>query len=196
METFMFLFCFSLFTPNVNAFLLDDKTTSSNNGISGHQYIGLMELLTEEIKARKNIEEAVTQLHTEVVSKTLNITDLRDQTQIIAELRNSLQNMENKTNNLEQSVQQLKMENDAIHQSYSGLQMKYSIIQRNYSIVQQQNVMLLQNYSSLQVEHDEFKSKLTVHDKKSAEMATEITALKQLKTINQLQDINTLQTDT
>ncbi|VDH92048.1 Hypothetical predicted protein, partial [Mytilus galloprovincialis] len=155
-----------------------------------------MELLTEEIKARKNIEDAVTQLHTELVSKTLNITDLRDQTHIIAELKNSLKNIGNKTDKLEQSVQQLKRENTDLHKSYSGLQMKYSIMQRNYSTVQQQNAMLLQNYSYLQVEHDVFKNKLTTQDKKSAEITTEIAALKQLKAINQLQDINALQTDT
>ncbi|VDI12927.1 Hypothetical predicted protein [Mytilus galloprovincialis] len=194
METFMFLFCFSLFTLNVNAFLLDDKTTSPNSGVAGHQYIALMELLTDEMKARKRLEEAVTQLHTEVVSKTLNITNHRGQTDmIIAELQTKLQNMENK---LQHSVQQQNIENAALRQSYSSLQKESSIIMQNYSIIQQHYSMLQQNYSTLQVEHDEFKNKLTAHDKKSAEIATEIAALKQLKAINQLQDINTLQTDT
>ncbi|VDI12926.1 Hypothetical predicted protein [Mytilus galloprovincialis] len=194
MDTFMFLFSFSLFTLNVKAFLLDDKTTSPNSGVAGHQYIALMELLTDEMKARKRLEEAVTQLHTEVVSKTLNITNHRGQTDmIIAELQTKLQNIEN---NLQQSVQQQKMENAALHQSYSSLQKENSIIKQNNYIIQQQYSMLQQNYSTLQVEHDEFKNKLTAHDKKSAEIATEIAALKQLKAINQLHDINTLQTDT
>ncbi|CAC5425200.1 unnamed protein product [Mytilus coruscus] len=156
-----------------------------------------MELLTEEIKARKHLEEAVTQLHTEVVSKTLNITDHRGQTDVlIAELKTKLQNMENKTNKLDQSVQNLTMENSVLHQSYSGLQNENLIIRRNYSILQQHYSIIQQNYSTLQVDYDDLKNKLTAHDKKSAEMATEIMALKQLKAINQLQDINTLQTDT
>ncbi|VDI84327.1 Hypothetical predicted protein [Mytilus galloprovincialis] len=156
-----------------------------------------MELLTEEIKARKHLEEAVTQLHTDVVSKTLNITDHRGQTDmIIAELQTKLHNMENKTNKLEQSVQKLTMENAVLHQSYSGLQNENSIIRRNFSNLQQHYSMIQLNYSTLQVDHDDLKNKVTANDKKSAEMATEIMALKQLKAINQLQDINALHTDT
>ncbi|CAG2212831.1 unnamed protein product [Mytilus edulis] len=65
-----------------------------------------MGLLTDEMKARKHLEEVVTQLNTEVISKTLNITNNLGQTNlIIADLHAKLQNMEIK---LEQSVQQQK----------------------------------------------------------------------------------------
>ncbi|CAC5420849.1 unnamed protein product [Mytilus coruscus] len=175
METFIFLFCFLLFTQNVNAFLLDDKTTPSQNGDAGQQFSALKELLTDERKARKHLEEVVTQLQTEVVSKTLNITNHCGQTDmIIADLQTKLQNMETK---LEQSVQQQKMENAALYQNFTSLQKVNSIIQRNYSLIQQHYSMLLQNYSTLQVEHDDLKNKLITHGKKSAEIATEITAL-------------------
>ncbi|VDH92049.1 Hypothetical predicted protein [Mytilus galloprovincialis] len=176
MATFIFVCCLLLFTQRVNAFLIDDKTTPSQNVVAAQQYSTLMGLLTAEMKARKHLEEVVTQLNTEVISKTLNITNNLGQTNlIIADLQTKLQNMEIK---LEQSVQQHKLENAALHQSVSSLQRVNSIIQRNYSLIQQHYSMLLQNYSTLQVEHDDFKNKFITHANKSAEMATEITAFK------------------
>ncbi|XP_076081724.1 uncharacterized protein LOC143052554 [Mytilus galloprovincialis] len=176
MATFIFVCCFLLLTQNVNAFLLDDKTTPSQNVVAAHQYSTLMGLLTDEMKARKHLEEVVTQLNTEVISKTLNITNNLGQANlIIADLQTKLQNMEIK---LEQSVQQQKMENAALLQSVSSLQKVNSIIQQNYSFIQQNYTMLLQNYSTLQVEHDDLKNKLITHENKSAETTMEITALK------------------
>ncbi|CAG2187056.1 unnamed protein product [Mytilus edulis] len=106
MATFIFVCCFLLLTQNVNAFLLDDKTTPSQNVVAAHQYSTLMGLLSDEMKARKHLEEVVTQLNTEVISKTLNITNNLGQANlIIADLQAKLQNMEIK---LEQSVQQQK----------------------------------------------------------------------------------------
>lgn len=56
----------------LRAFLLNDKTTLPSNGISDHHYLAVMELLAEEIKARKHLEVAMTQLYNEVVMKTSN----------------------------------------------------------------------------------------------------------------------------
>lgn len=80
MELLHFLFCIQLLAPMFRAFLLNDKTTLPCNGISDHHYLAVMELLAEEIKARKHLEVAMTQLYNDVVMKTSNISGSHEQT--------------------------------------------------------------------------------------------------------------------
>ncbi|VDH92050.1 Hypothetical predicted protein [Mytilus galloprovincialis] len=166
----------------LRAFLLNDQTTLPNNGISDHHYIAVMELLAEEIKARKHLEVAVTQLYNEVVMKTSNISGSREQTKMIADLTNKLQDMDNKTNMLEKSVKELKSENTVLQNSLSVIEQKYTVLQ--------------QNYSMLHLDKEDMVQKQIARDNKFSLIMTEIGALKQLKSVNQLQDVHTLKTDT
>lgn len=166
----------------LSAFLLEDKTTAPSNGMSDNHYIALMELLAEEIKARKHLEVAVTQLHSEVVVKTSNISGSREQTQMIAELTKKLQDMDNKTIVLEKSVKELKTEKTVLQNSLSVIEQKYTVLQ--------------QNYSKLHLDYEHMVQKQLAHDNQFSKIMTELSVLKQLKTINQLQDVHTLKTDT
>ncbi|CAG2212829.1 unnamed protein product [Mytilus edulis] len=178
------------------AFLLDDKTPSPNNGLSDKHYIAVIELLGEETKARQQLEVAVTQLHRDLVAKTSNIAAFQDQTNLIKDLKSKLQNMENKTDILEQKYQQVQSENAAIHKSHVTLQQELFIIKSNYSVLHQIYSGVERNYSKLQSQHYQLIQKLLVRENQSAEIVKEITALKQLKAIDQLQDISALQTET
>ncbi|XP_076081726.1 uncharacterized protein LOC143052556 isoform X2 [Mytilus galloprovincialis] len=190
------LLLFVFFISFVSAFLLDDKTPPPNNGLSDKHYIAVIELLGEETKARQNLEVAVSQLHRDLVTKTSNIAAFQDQTNLILDLTSKLQNMENKTDVLEQKYQQVKLENAAIQQSHVTLQQELFIIKNNYSALQQIYSGVERNYSKLLSQHDQLIQKLSVHENQSAEIVKEITTLKHLKAIDQLQDISVLQAET
>ncbi|VDI28242.1 Hypothetical predicted protein, partial [Mytilus galloprovincialis] len=190
----LLFFTFSI--QYVCAFLLDDKTPSPNTVMSDRHYLAVIELLGEETKARQNLEIAVTQLHRDLVTKTSNIAAFKDQANLIKDLTSKLQNMENKTNMLEQKYQKVKSENNAIQHSHVSLQQELSIIKSNYSVLQQMYAGVDRNYSKMQSQHDQLIQKLSVHENQSADIVKEITALKQLKAIDQLQDISALQTET
>ncbi|CAG2187058.1 unnamed protein product [Mytilus edulis] len=190
------LLLFVFFISFVSAFLLDDKTPPPNNGLSDKHYIAVIELLGEETKARQNLEVAVSQLHRDLVTKTSNIAAFQDQTNLILDLTSKLQNMENKTDVLEQKYQQVKLENAAIQHSHVTLQQELFIIKNNYSALQQIYSGVERNYSKLLSQHDQLIQKLSVHENQSAEIVKEITTLKHLKAIDQLQDISVLQAET
>lgn len=166
----------------LSAFLLEDKTTAPSNGMSDNHYIALMELLAEEIKARKHLEVAVTQLHSEVVVKTANISGSREQTKMIADLKKKLQDMDNKTNVLEKSVKELKTEKTVLQNSLFVIEQKYTVLQ--------------QNYSHLQLDQEHMVQKQLTHDNQFSTIIAELSVLKQLKSVNQLQDVHTLKTVT
>ncbi|CAC5368942.1 unnamed protein product [Mytilus coruscus] len=148
--------------------------------MSDRHYLAVIELLGEETKARQHLEVAVTHLHRDLVAKTSNIAAFQDQTNLIRDLTSKLQNMENKTELLEQKYQQVKSENAAISKGYLAIQQKYLILEGHNSKMQSQQHQLLQ--------------KLLVHENKTVGILKELTALKQLKAIDQ--HISALQTDT
>ncbi|VDI60945.1 Hypothetical predicted protein [Mytilus galloprovincialis] len=177
----LFLFVV-LFPSKLDTFLLDDKTPAPNNGMSDHHYNAVMELLAEEIKYRRQLEVAVTQLHREMVAQTLNVTSSLHQTNLITELTEKVQRSDNKTYMLQNTVQQLKDENVAIRKNCSDIRMSYSMINSDHK----------QFISEIH----RLTEKLFAYENVSNEMTNELTALKQLISVIDNKYGKTLQLET
>lgn len=90
--------------------------------------------------------------------------------------------MDNKTNVLEQNLQELKTEKAALQNSIPVIEQKHTVLQ--------------QNYSKLQLDQEHMVQKQLAHDNQFSTIMAELSVLKQLENVNQLQDVHTLKTDT
>lgn len=157
-------------TLEISAFLLEDKTPLPNNGLTDKHYIAVMDLLLEERKNRQNLEIAVTQLHQELLAKTSGLPKLNSTNNIFEKCNAELQGLKNKTDKIQD---ELNAANTKLEQEISYLR---------------------QNFSKLQIE---VRLKLNSFENKSIDdmnrVQNDLNSLKQLKAIDQLQNVYKLQ---
>lgn len=173
METFCLFICF-FSIPSLSAFLLDDKTPLPDNALTDKHYIVLIDSLHEEKMARQRLEIAVTQLHRQLVGKTENLTNLPATCtcKLEGESQIEIQKIKNETENL---LQNITRQNEELQKMYFELR---------------------QNHSQLKGDNEQLLKELNIVKNDSAVIRKTMTDLQQLKSIDELQTIKTLQMDT
>ncbi|CAC5420840.1 unnamed protein product [Mytilus coruscus] len=158
----------------VTTFLLEDKTPMPNSDLTDKHYIGVIDLLLEEKRARQQLEVAVTQLHQELLTKTSHLPTPNGDNNVTEKCKADLQVMKNYSDNIQRE-----------------LTAEINLLKHEHSLFQQ-------NFSTLQLENSDIKRRLKNSENRSFEESkkfqNDINSLKQLKGIDQLQDVHTLQT--
>lgn len=167
-------FLFVISVEQVTSFLLEDKTPMPNTDLTDKHYIAVVDLLVEEKRARQQLEIAVTQLHQELLAKTSHLPIPGVYTNVTEKCKEDLQAMKNNSEYIQRELTaEIKL-----------LKHEHSLLQHNFSI--------------LQLENSDIKRTLKNSENRSIEesqkVQNDINSLKQLKAINQLQDVHTLQT--
>ncbi|CAC5368944.1 ROCK2 [Mytilus coruscus] len=176
MKVNIIFICFLLFVSvvKVTGFLLEDKTPLPNNDLTDKHYIAVIDLLLEEKKARQQLEVAVTQLHQELLTKTYHLPTPNGANNLTENCKADLQAMKNYSDNIQgeltAEIKLLKHEHSLLQQNFSKLQLEITDIRIRFK-----------NFENRSIED-------------SRKVQNDLNSLKQLKTIDQLQDVHTLQT--
>lgn len=137
-----------------SSFLLDEKTQNPTNDLTEKHYMHVLEMILEEKKFRQNLEESVTQMHTEFKTQIQNIM------------------LDNKTGHV------IENKTDFLIQKMKDNENKYSTLEQRFVSLQGQLGQMSTDLAKSRNESDFFRNELAM--------------LKQLKSINELQDLNKL----
>ncbi|CAC5420839.1 unnamed protein product [Mytilus coruscus] len=161
---------FIVSTFDISAFLLEDKTPLPNNDLTDKHYIAVMDLLLEERKERQNLEIAMTQLHQEPLAKTSRLPKLNRTKNFSEKCNAELQALKNKTDQIQ----------DELNAENTKLKKELSYVQQNFSKLQLEMRLELNNIENKSI--DDINR-----------VQNDLSSLKQLKAIDQLQDVHKLQ---
>ncbi|CAC5395775.1 unnamed protein product [Mytilus coruscus] len=150
------IFYVILYLGFTSSFLLEENTKNPSNDLTEKHYMHVLEMILEEKKLRQNLEESVTQMHTEFKTQIRNLM------------------LDNKTEHV------IENKTDFLLQKMNDMENKYSALE--------------QKVVSLQRQLGQVSSELAKCRNDSYVFRNEFSMLKQLKSINQLQDLNKLNT--